>query len=120
MKTNNIFYACAAAALVFASCQKEAPVPQIQNPSTDLDVITATTVQTKTTTEDGINVLWENADQISLYSRMWNDGTQKFDAGWCEYVTTLDAPSATATFVKDEANTKVADNSTGKYIAMYV
>jgi len=120
MKKNNIFYACAAAALVFASCQKEAPVPQIQNPSTDLDVITATTVQTKTTTEDGVNVLWENADQISLYSRMWNDGTQKFDAGWCEYVTTLDAPSATATFVKDESNTKVADNSTGKYIAMYV
>ena len=120
MKKNNIFYACAAAALVFASCQKEVPVPQVQNPSTCLDVITATTVQTKTTTEDGINVLWENADQISLYSRMWNEGTQKFDAGWCEYVTTLDAPSATATFVKDEANSKVADNSCGKYLAMYV
>ena len=120
MKMNKIFYACAAAALVFASCQKEAPVSQVQNPSTGLDVITATTVQTKTTTQDGINVLWENGDQISLYSRMWDEVQQKFVAGWCEYVTTLDEPSATATFVKDESNSKVADNSSSKYLAMYV
>jgi hypothetical protein len=85
-----------------------------------MDVITATTVQTKTTTEDGINVLWENGDQIKLFSRMWNEGENKFIAGWCEYTTTLDAPAATATFVKDEANSKVADNSSSKYIAMYV
>ena len=119
MKKNNIFYACAAAALVFASCQKEAPAPEM--PQADgMNVITATTLSTKTTTQDGVNVLWENGDQIKLFSRMWNEGTQKYDAGWCEYNTTLDAPSATATFVKDESNLKVADNSSSKYIALYV
>ena len=119
MKKNNIFYACAAAALVFASCQKEAPAPEM--PQVDgMNVITATTLSTKTTTQDGVNVLWENGDQIKLFSRMWNEGENKFNAGWCEYNTTLDAPSATATFVKDEANAKVADNSSSKYIALYV
>lgn len=119
MKKNNIFYACAAAALVFASCQKEAPAPEM--PQADgMNVITATTLSTKTTTLDGVNVLWENGDQIKLFSRMWNEGENKFDAGWCEYNTTLDTPSATATFVKDEANAKVADNSSSKYIALYV
>lgn len=119
MKKNNIFYACAAAALVFASCQKEAPAPEMPQ-AEGMNVITATTLSTKTTTQDGVNVLWENGDQIKLFSRMWNEGANKFDAGWCEYVTTLDAPSATATFVKDEANAKVADNSSSKYIALYV
>lgn len=119
MKKNNIFYACAAAALVFASCQKEAPAPEMPW-AEGMNVITATTLSTKTTTQDGVNVLWENGDQIKLFSRMWNEGTQKYDAGWCEYNTTLDAPSATATFVKDESNLKVADNSSSKYIALYV
>ena len=119
MKKNNIFYACAAAALVFASCQKEAPAPEMPQ-AEGMNVITATTLSTKTTTQDGVNVLWENGDQIKLFSRMWNEGTQKYDAGWCEYNTTLDAPSATATFVKDESNLKVADNSSSKYIALYV
>ena len=118
MKKNNIFYACAAAALVFASCQKEAPAPEMPQ-AEGMNVITATTLSTKTTTQDGVNVLWENGDQISLYSRMWN-GVDKFDAGWCEYNTTLDTPSATATFVKDQSNAKVADNSSSKYIALYV
>lgn len=119
MKKNNIFYACAAAALVFASCQKEAPAPEMPQ-AEGMNVITATTLSTKTTTQDGVNVLWENGDQIKLFSRMWNEGANKFDAGWCEYVTTLDAPSATATFVKDEANAQFADNSSSKYIALYV
>lgn len=119
MKKNNIFYACAAAALVFASCQKEAPAPEMPQ-AEGMNVITATTLSTKTTTQDGVNVLWENGDQIKLFSRMWNEGANKFDAGWCEYFTTLDTPSATATFVKDEANAKVADNSSSKYIALYV
>lgn len=119
MKKNNIFYACAAAALVFASCQKEAPAPEMPQ-AEGMNVITATTLSTKTTTQDGVNVLWENGDQISLYSRMWNEGTQKFDAGWCEYNTTLDTPSATATFVKDETNTKAPDMSSGKFLAVYV
>lgn len=119
MKKNNIFYVCAAAALVFASCQKEAPAPEMPQ-AEGMNVITATTLSTKTTTQDGVNVLWENGDQIHLYTRTWNEGTSKYDAGWCDYTTLLDAPSATATFVKDESNSKVADNSSSKYMAMYV
>lgn len=119
MKKNNIFYACAAAALVFASCQKEAPAPEMPQ-AEGMNVITATTLSTKTTTQDGVNVLWENGDQISLYTRIWNEETSKYDANWCEYMTTLDAPSSTATFVKDETNTKAPDMSSGKFLAVYV
>ena len=119
MKKNNIFYACAAAALVFASCQKEAPAPEMPQ-AEGMNVITATTLSTKTTTQDGVNVLWENGDQIHLYTRTWNEGTSKHDAGWCDYTTSLDAPSATATFVKDETNTKAPDMSSGKFLAVYV
>ncbi len=120
MKKNYIFYACAAAALVFASCQKETPAvegPQ-QTPST-LHEITATTLSTKTTTQDGVNVLWENGDKIHLFTRTWNEGTSKYDANWCDYETTLDSPNATATFVIDETNTKTVDNTSGKYLAVH-
>lgn len=118
MKKNNIFYACAAAALVFASCQKEAPAPVM--PQTDgMNVITATTLSTKTTTLDGVNMVWENADQIRLFTRTWNEGESKYVAGWCDYTTTLDAPSATATFVRDEANTNTVDNTSGRYLALH-
>ena len=121
MKKNNIFYACAAAALVFASCQKDAPVTEnndVNAPSTEMSVITATTLQNKATTLDGVNMVWENGDQIYLFTRTWNEGTSKYDAAWCDYTTTLDAPSATATFVRDEANTNTVDNTSGKYLAI--
>ena len=122
MKKNNIFYACAAAALVFASCQKEASVSDVnsgQMPTSEMDVITATTVQSKATTLDGVNMLWENGDQIHLYTRTWNEGTQKYGAGWCDYTTSLDAPSPTAEFVKDETNTATVDNTSGRYLAVH-
>lgn len=121
MKKNNIFYVCAAAALVFASCQKEAPVSEATNPETptaEMNVITAKTAGTKVTTLDGVNVLWDNGDKIQLFTRTWNEGTSKYDAGWCDYTTTLDAPSATASFVRDEANTNTVDNTSGKYLAI--
>lgn len=121
MKKNNIFYACAAAALMFASCQKEGPVSEVpETVSTDLKVITASAVQTKTTTQDGVNVLWENGDVIKLFTRTWNESGNKYDASWCDYKTTLDAPTATATFVRDETNTNFVDNTSGKYLACYL
>lgn len=125
MKKNNIFYACAAAALMFASCQKEGPVadgttPDIpQSPFSEMGVITATTVDTKVTTLDGVNVLWEKGDKIQLFTRTWNEGTSKFDASWCDYNSSLESPSATATFVRDAANTNTVDNTSGKYFAIY-
>lgn len=125
MKKNNIFYACAAAALMFASCQKEGPVadgttPDIpQSPFSEMGVITATTVDTKVTTLDGVNVLWDKGDKIQLFTRTWNEGTSKFDASWCDYNSSLESPSATATFVRDAANTNTVDNTSGKYFAIY-
>ena len=121
MKMNKIFYACAASALVFSSCQKEGPVTDVnsQMPTSEMDVITATTLQTKATTLDGVNMLWENGDQIHLYTRTWNEDTQKYGAGWCDYTTTLDAPSPTAEFVKDETNTATVDNTSGRYLAVH-
>lgn len=120
MKKNNIFYACAAAALVFASCQKEGPSSEVNDaPSSGIKVITASAVPTKTTTLDGINVLWENADQISLFALVPTDDPEKPTATFATYTTALDAPSATASFVKDEANTVEPTKSNGKYLAFY-
>ena len=125
MKKNYIFCACAAAALVFASCQKEGPVsegttPEVPETSvSDMSVITATTVDTKVTTQDGVNVLWDKGDKISLFTRTWNEGDSKFDASWCDYNSSIEGPSATATFVRDEGNTKLVDNTSGKYFAIY-
>ena len=111
MKKNNIFYACAAAALVFASCQKEVPAPEVnETPSTVLDVITATTLSTKTATEDGVNVLWENGDQIGL----WVDGDRFVSA---VYTANLDANSATAEFVRTEDPAPGVYD--GTYFALY-
>lgn len=121
MKKNNIFYVCAAAALVFASCQKEAPVSEGTNPETptaEMDVITAKTADTKVTTLDGVNVLWDKGDKIQLFTRTWNEGTSKFDASWCNYNSSIEGPCATATFVRDEANTNTVDNTSGKYLAI--
>ena len=118
MKKNNIFYACAAAALIFASCQKEGPAPATPEATADMNVITATSVNTKATTLDGVNMVWENGDVINLFTRTWNEASSKYDASWCNYTTTLDAPAATATFVRDAANTNTVDNTSGKFFAV--
>lgn len=120
MKKNYIFYACAAAALVFASCQKEGPASEGAGLThSDLDVITATTVSTKTTTLDGVNVLWENGDQIGLFSLVPTSDPAKPSADFATYTTSLDAPCANATFVKDEANTNIPTMFNNKYVAFY-
>ena len=120
MKKNNIFYACAAAALMFVSCQKEGPASVVTEPaSDDLNVITASAMPTKVTTQDGVNVLWENGDKIQLFTRTWNETENKYDASWCDYNSSLESPSATATFVRDAANTNTVDNTSGKYFAIY-
>lgn len=110
MKRNIIFYVCAAA-LVFASCQKEGPVSEgTELAPSGLDVITATTVSTKTTTQDGVNVLWENGDQIGLYS---DEGRYTSAV----YTTDIANPSETATFVAEEGPT--AQMSGDRYYAIY-
>lgn len=121
MKKNNILYACAAAALVFASCQKEAPVSEgtiPETPTAEMNVITAKTAGTKVATLDAVNVLWDKGDKIQLFTRTWNEGSLKYDAGWCDYNSSIEEPCATATFVRDAANTNTVDNTSGKYLAI--
>ena len=118
MKKNFISYACVAAALVFASCQKEV---QINNGTdalpSDLDEVTATILNTtKTVTEDGINVLWENGDKIGL--RPFT-GAETNTNQMVEYVTTLENNSLTATFVKAADCELSTAARNGKYIAFY-
>lgn len=129
MKKNLILWACAAAALLFIACQKEktpSEVPSTEDPADvvvpagDMGVITATAMDTKTITPDGVKVYWENNDEIKLYTRIWNESTEKFDAGFCSYKTALTSPSASASFVKDESDTKTPDNSSSKFFAVHV
>ena len=133
MKKNYILCACAAAALMFASCQKETPAgnqstpddPKQEEtttpdtPAADMNTITATTSNTKVITTDGVNVLWDKGDKIQLFTRTWNEGTAKFDASWCDYYSSIETPSETATFERDETNTNTVDNTSGKYLAIY-
>ncbi len=120
MKKNIIFYACAAAALVFTSCQKETATSEgTELTPSGLEVITATTVSTKTTTLDGVDVLWENGDKISLFSLVPTDDPEKPNADFATYTTSLDAPCANATFVKDETNANIPTMFNNKYVAFY-
>lgn len=121
-----ILFTCAAAALLLASCQKENSTadmitPEVsENQDAGMSVIKVTAPATKVATADGINLLWDNGDKISLFTRMWNEGTSKYDASWCNYNSSLEAPSANATFVKDASDEKYPDYSSGKYLAVYV
>lgn len=121
-----ILFTCAAAALLLASCQKENSTadmitPEVsENQDAGMSVIKVTAPATKVATVDGINLLWDNGDKISLFTRMWNEGASKYDASWCNYNSSLEAPSANATFVKDASDEKYPDYSSGKYLAVYV
>ena len=132
MKKNYILCVCAAAALMFASCQKDTPAgnqsapedPKQEEstpeaPAGDMNSITATTTTTKVISPDGVNVLWAQGDKIQLFTRTWNETAEKFDASWCDYNSSIETPSETATFVRDETNTNTVDNTSGKYLAIY-
>lgn len=116
MKKNYILYTCAAAALMFASCQKETPAAQNTPVAPgSMDVITATTVQTKTMTQDGVNVLWEKGDGVVLACQP--DPAQQ--PVMCSYTTTLTQPNSTALFVKDAGQQNQPTLINDKYVAVY-
>lgn len=114
MKKNHILFVCAAAALAFASCQKEGPASEATaTPSTGLEVITATTLSSKTTTVDGVNVLWENGDEIGLFV-----GGSANRQNSAIYTTSLDTPGATATF-EHSNDYDPGQSASGLYFAVY-
>ena len=124
MKKNYILCACAAAAFMFTSCQKEAPVsggsstdepkqeettPEI--PEGEMGYITAVTLNTKTISPDGVNVYWENADEIALFV----GAGDRYQSAL--YKATLNEPTASATFIRTGDVTP--GNNEGEYYALY-
>ncbi len=81
----------------------------------DMSVISAVAMQTRTTTPDGINVLWENGDRIGLF--VANSSTQEERTRSAVYETELSSPSAEAFFTKvDEYQAGLGN---GLYYAAY-
>ena len=114
MKKNHILFVCAAAALAFASCQKEGPASEVpETPSTGLEVITATTLSSKTTTLNDVDVLWENGDEIGLFV-----GGSDHRQHSAIFTTSLDEPGATATF-EHSNEYDPGQSATGLYFAVY-
>lgn len=111
---NKSFSIILAACLALFSCAKQEP----QGGNDDLggsqgetlDYITAVSpgTQVKTMTEDGVKVLWTNADKIGMFSG---------EASTAVYVTNLSTPSAQAKFgrTSDSKAVKVGE----RYHAVY-
>ena len=110
---------------MFASCQKETPAGNQSTPDdpkqeeiTTPDVpegemgsITAVTLNTRTISPDGVNVYWENADEIALFV-----GTgDRYQSAL--YKATLNEPTASATFIRTGDVTP--GNNEGEYYALY-
>ena len=115
MKKHLFLSACAAAALVMVSCQEKVPA-DVPGTSAGLEVIRASIDQTRTTTQDGVHVLWENGDQIGL--RPGTDA-EVGSTGMVVYRTSLASSAETATFVKVDGQSESAAPRDGKYIALY-
>ena len=110
---------CAAAALLFASCNKQ------ESPAGTNDVPESTTVGFQTvkavapatkTTANGVNVLWTENDVIGLYCGMPTPESTETTAS-ATFTTSVSAPSASAEFAKSDDNVpvKIGDY----YIAAY-
>ena len=107
---------CLAAVFMVASCLKnDSGADSSLVASSDLDKITVTIAQTKTLTQDGVNVLWENGDRIGLF--VANSSTADERKRSAVYETSLAAPCGNATFVKVDEHP--AGTGNGLYYAAY-
>ena len=107
MKLTRVFLLSALA--VLAACTKNQDIPDNDGMTT----IKAINPQVKTITEDGVNVMWENGDEVALFvSGGVGDATQS-----ALYKTNITNPAATATFVltNDKEPVKQDEN----YLAIY-
>ena len=94
---------------VLAACTKNQDIPDNDGMTT----IKAINPQVKTITEDGVNVMWENGDEVALFvSGGVGDATQS-----ALYKTNITNPAAIATFVltNDKEPVKQDEN----YLAIY-
>ena len=107
MKLTRVFLLSALA--VLAACTKNQDIPD----NDGMTAIKAINPQVKTITEDGVNVMWENGDEVALFvSGGVGDATQS-----ALYKTNITNPAATATFVltNDKEPVKQDEN----YLAIY-
>lgn len=123
MKKIVLLFACAAAALMFASCGKQ----DIQAVSKDdpqgppaefagdgFQTISAIAPATKTTAS-GVDVLWQANDVIGLYCGIPVGDTETTASA--TFTTSVSSPSATAEFAKSDDN--VPEKIGDYYIAAY-
>lgn len=90
MKLSRLFFA--SALVVFASCAKNQDINHVDD---SLKTIKAVNPVFKTTTADGVNVMWEKGDQIAVFvSGGVGDATQS-----ALYETSVGSPASSATFV---------------------
>ena len=98
--------------LLLSSCLKQEDFVDM---SPCADEITACVTQTKTMTEDGAQVLWEDDDRIGLF--VANSSTQAERKRSAVYQTSLATPSAEAVFTKIDDHKAGIGN--GLYYAVY-
>ena len=107
MKLTRVFLLSALA--VLAACTKNQDIPDNDGMTT----IKAINPQVKTITEDGVNVMWENGDEVALFvSGGLGDATQS-----ALYKTNITNPAATATFVLTNEKEPVKQDE--NYLAIY-
>lgn len=113
MVNRYILTAFVAVIVVFASCSEQEA--NIYLPQSDLPVIIAAAQDSKTLTQDGGNVLWEDGDKIGLF--VANSSTQEERKRSAVYQTALNGPSPEARFTKIDELTAGVGN--GLYYAAY-
>ena len=114
--TRYIFFVWTSLILVSSACSKlDASNDASPADPAELSVVSAVAMQTKTTTQDGINVLWEDGDRIGMF--VANSSTQEERRRSAVYETELSSPSAEAQFTKvDELQAGLGN---GLYYAAY-
>ena len=113
MNVKSMFYACVAAVTLFASCQKDKP--GAETAPSDMTVITATAIQTKTISSDRAEVLWENGDAVLLRAHL----VETEQPVPIRYTTTLQTPTASATFSRDASEEHLPTLINNQYVALY-
>lgn len=117
MKKHFIIWACAIAALLFTACQKEkaaASDTPAEGSAAEMNVITATALDTKTTTPDDVHVYWENTDAIALFAVNGTNRTRS-----ANYSTSQSGASATFTKTNDTAPIATEIEGNNYYFALY-
>ena len=102
--------------LLSVSCTRQEPIGASEDVTTSIsDEITASLMQTRTMTEDGVKVLWKDGDKIGMF--VANSSTTEERKRSVVFETNLLEPSPEAVFTK--INDLEAGRGNGLYYAAY-